>query len=103
MDKVGSKRPLRWYVRDWREAKGLTQEQLAGRMGTNKGQVSKLERGAQRMNDYWISLVADALGIEPGDLLRDPASPDRNSLLRGLKPADQERVIHFAEGLKKTA
>jgi transcriptional regulator with XRE-family HTH domain len=103
MERIGRRKPLRWYLREWREAKGLTQERVAGLIGTNKGQVSKLERGDQRMNEDWMILFAEALGVEPSELLRDPAAPSREGLFHGLQPADQERVIHFAEALKNTA
>ena len=102
MDRIGNRRAIHWYVREHRERRGLTQEQLAERLDTNKGQVSKLERGAQRMNDDWAALIADALNIEPWQLLRHPDAPDPADLLTGLLEKDRERVRQFAEALKKT-
>lgn len=102
MDRIGNRRAIHWYVREHRERRGLTQEQLAERMDTNKGQISKLERGAQRMNDDWAALIAEALNIEPWQLLRHPDAPDPADLLAGLLEQDRERVRQFADALKKT-
>ena len=102
MERIGHKRAVRWYVREHREKRGLTQEQLAERLNTNKGQVSKLERGAQRMNDDWAGLIAYALDIEPWELMRHPDAPDPADLLSGLLERDRERVRQFADALKKT-
>lgn len=92
MEQTGNDRALRrleWFIKEWRQRKGLTQEQLATRLDTNKGQVSKLERGDQRMNDYWILGISEALGISPGDLLTPPDRPTLDDLLR---EASQEQV-----------
>ena len=97
MERVGGKTPLKWYIREWRLHRGLTQEQLADRLDTNKGQISKLERGDQRMNDDWIAAIADALGIEPGELLFDPSRPSLNDLLRN---ATSEQVTQLREMAK---
>jgi transcriptional regulator with XRE-family HTH domain len=102
MDRIGSKRALRWYIREWREYRGLTQDQVAERANTNKGQISKLETGAQRMNDSWASRLADAFGVEPWQLLRHPEAPDPADLLAGLLEQDRERVRMFADALKRT-
>ena len=97
------KRPVRWYLREWREHKGLTQEELAELLGTWKGQISKLETGAQQFNDKWIAACSTALGIEPGDLLRDPTAPKLDDLLRSASPADKKRAIALIETLLKSA
>ena len=92
MDRIGPRAPLHWYLKEWREHLGLTQERVAERLGTNKGQVSKLERGEQRMNDNWIAGFADAIGIDPADLLRDPKAPTISDLLRGATPDQVEQI-----------
>lgn len=102
MDRIGRKSPVRWYLREWREFRGFTQEQLAERMDTNKGQVSKLETGAQRLNDVWISRAAHALAVEPGDLLRDPARPTADDLLRGATPEKRRQALVVIEAMMKT-
>ena len=82
MDRIGQKKPLKWFLREWRQHKNLSQDAVAGRMDTNKGQISKLERGEQRMNDYWIAAYANALGVDPAALLHHPDKPTLDDLLR---------------------
>lgn len=105
MDKIGQKRPLKWFLREWRKHKSLTLDQVAERVDTNRGQVSKLERGELRMNDDWIAKFAFAFAIEPADLLRDPAAPTRDELLRNATPEQAQQIRDFADYVlsRKTA
>ncbi|MBA5778238.1 helix-turn-helix domain-containing protein [Stappia sp. F7233] len=67
---------VKFFLREWRKAKGWTQDRLAEETGSNKGQISKLETGAQRMNAEWMSRFSQALGIRPSDLMRHPDKQD---------------------------
>jgi len=96
MTRIGQRRPVKWYIKEWRVHKGLTLERMAERLETNKGQISKLERGDQRMNDSWIAGYAEALGIEPSQLLRDPEAPTINDLLSGATPDQIEKIKSIA-------
>ena len=77
---------LKWYVREWREKRGLSQEALAELVGTNKGQISKLETQKQRMNDTWVLKWSKALQAHPGRLLMSPDMPTIDDLLAGADP-----------------
>ncbi len=80
---ISTKTPvLKWFTREWREHRGMSQDQVAAFLDTNRGQISKLERGDLRMNDDWIAGIAHALRVEPSDLLHDPAhrSPARKQI-----------------------
>lgn len=59
----------RFYLRERRNYAGLTQQALADAMGTTKGVVSQLETGFTRYNEDWVVKAAQALRIEPADLL----------------------------------
>jgi transcriptional regulator with XRE-family HTH domain len=54
-----------------RERRGLSQETVAERMGTIRGQVSKLEQGKARLNDIWMDKLSKALSCDPGELVSD--------------------------------
>ena len=63
----------------WREHRGMTQEELAEKVGTYSGQISLLENGKRQLSVKWLYRLADALGITPGWLLDhhpDDLSPD---------------------------
>jgi len=92
MKRIGPKKPVHWHLLAWRKHLGLTQEQVAERMETNKGQVAKLESGKQRMNDRWIAAFADAYGISQARLLMHPEAPTVDDLLRNATPDELIQV-----------
>lgn len=51
-------------LRAARNGAGLTQRQLAERIGTDSFQVSRWERGANRPQDATLAALADALGVD---------------------------------------
>jgi repressor LexA len=57
-----------------RRAAGLTQTQLAERVGTTKNQLVKLESGARRMSDHWAARVAPHIGVQPYELFMTGSS-----------------------------
>lgn len=88
--RLGPKRPFKHFLREWREARHLTQEQLADRLDTGKDQVSRWENGKRGMTIEVQVAIAEALQIEPADLFRDPAAPSIDALLANSS-ADMRR------------
>jgi transcriptional regulator with XRE-family HTH domain len=70
-----SKIRISWYVdmniRQARQAKGFTQQQLAQRTGIDQAAISRMENGKQRITVDDLRIMAEALGIDPRDLLPD--------------------------------
>lgn len=93
--RIGPKQPRRSYLAKWREKKGLTQEQLADRIGTYKGQISNWESGRRSISAHVQAALAEALGIDPGDLWRDPDRPSADELLRGVPPEVHTQAIEM--------
>jgi transcriptional regulator with XRE-family HTH domain len=93
--RIGPQQLRRNFLRQWRESKGLTQEQLAERVGTYKAQVSNWENAKRAMTFAVQSSLADALGIEPTDLFRDPARPSVDELLRDQPVEVVERAAEM--------
>ena len=52
-----------------RQVKGLTQAQLAKKLRRHQSFISKYERGERRLDVIEFLEVADAIGIDPADLL----------------------------------
>lgn len=59
-------------VRDLREARGLTQEDLEGMTGIRRSYISDMERGTRNPSVRALGRIATALAVEPADLLRLP-------------------------------
>ena len=55
-----------------RKAKGLTQQQLADRLGVHFVTISKLERGKMQLTADWITKLASALEVHVGDIFSPP-------------------------------
>lgn len=102
--RIGSRKPRRIYLAEWREKRGLTQKQLGERLEppVTDMAVSRWERGDRKLNTETIDQVAYALDIEPADLFRDPDRPSADELLRGLPKAVQDQAIAILETLRKT-
>lgn len=85
----------RLYLKEWREFRQLTQEQLADRIGISRVMVSKIERGLNPYHQALLEAAAAALMCEPADLLvRDPSKPDAIwSVWDSIPAADKPRAI----------
>lgn len=63
-------------LRQSREAAGLTQEQLAQRLGQGQSFVSKFERGERRLDIVELNAVCHAIGISLADFVHNFLSDD---------------------------
>ena len=55
-------------IRAFRKLKGLTQQQLADRMGVSVAVLGSLERGTRRPDSKLIHRIAESLGIDYDEL-----------------------------------
>lgn len=101
--RIGPKRPHRQYLREWREFRGLTQQQLADRLETGKDQISRWESGKRGMSLEVVDALCEAIAIEPGDLFRDPATPSADELLRAATPEQRRLAIDLVSRILRTA
>lgn len=95
-------RPHRVYFKEWREYRGLTQEQVADRLETTKATVSRMETGKSQYNRGYLEALADALDCEPSELFHPPDRPSVDDLLQKAEPADRARVLSMIEAYLKT-
>jgi transcriptional regulator with XRE-family HTH domain len=67
----------KWFLKEWRKFRGLSQEKLGERIGVSKGDISNWEKGKRRYNQDLLEQLAEALECEPADLImRDPTDPE---------------------------
>lgn len=99
--RIGSTRPLRLYVAEWREHKRLTQQQLADRLGTSDVTVSRWETKKRKPDLYAQAAIAHALGIEPIDLLRRPDQPSADALLRGQPQEIVDQAMKLIRAIRQ--
>lgn len=101
--KIGRKRPRKIYLAEHREARGLTQEQLANRLETTAMTVSRWERQATAMNTDTLEAVAKAIDgrLEAEDLYHHPERPSPNQLLRDQPPDVLETIMKMIVAIRK--
>jgi transcriptional regulator with XRE-family HTH domain len=56
-------------VRAFRKLKGFTQDELAQRMGVSIAILGAIERGSRKAEARIMQKIADALNIDPAELL----------------------------------
>jgi len=88
-----NRRPARLFLREWLDYRGLTAEQLAGRLDTSKSVISKLMNGRQRYNQDWLEAIAFALDCEVDQLFRPPTAPTADELLAQMDPRARETAM----------
>jgi len=99
--RIGPKKPFRLYLAEWREAKGLSQEALAGRLDTTDVTISRWETGKRRPDLDALAAYAEALGIELMDLYRHPDQPSADALLRDQSPAVVTQAIKLIKAIRQ--
>lgn len=63
-------------VRDIREAKRLSQRQLAELIGVSRVYITQIENDKRRLNSETMEQIADALGVHVSDLFPSPDLPE---------------------------
>ena len=96
--------PTRHHIRAWRKYRGLTQAQLAERIGIDRSYLSNIETGRRRYDQPFLEAAAEALRCTPADLIvRDPTDPEGIwSIWDQLAPVDRARVVEMAKVFKRT-
>ena len=99
---IGPRKPHRHFIREWMKARGITQEKLSARLDVSQGTVSKALKSRTVLTEEYLIGIAAALDVDVADLFRDPASPTREELLRGLSDNEKLTVIRMIEALRNT-
>jgi transcriptional regulator with XRE-family HTH domain len=83
MAKMVQKYPPKEKLKRLREARGLSMDKLAAMINREKPLIYRLEKGYARYNEETLGALAQALGVQPIDLLEDEspktAAPDEDA------------------------
>ena len=97
MGKIRSDPKLRKrvFLREWRESKNMTLEQVAEAMSITAGALSQAELGKTNYTRPMLEFLADLYGCEPGDLImRNPEDADAPwSLWDQAKQGEREQIV----------
>lgn len=99
------KRPRRrTFLKQWREYRKLTQDELAERLETSKASISRIEGGTQAYTQDFLEAAAEALRTDPASLLmRDPT--DENavwSIWNDAKIGERQMIENIVRTVIKT-
>lgn len=87
----------RHYLKEWREKRGLFQEQLAELVGSSGSALSRFETGERQIKfDMQVKLV-NVLGITMAQFFCDPDDTELEALIARLKPEDRVRVAKIVK------
>jgi transcriptional regulator with XRE-family HTH domain len=91
------------YIKQWREFRELTQEQLAEMTNMSPGNLSLIERGLQNYTQDTLEAIAHALKCSPSDLLdRDPNDAESIwTVWERAKPAERDQIVEIAKTITK--
>jgi transcriptional regulator with XRE-family HTH domain len=92
---------MRLFLAEWREHRGLTQEQLAARLGTTHVTVSRWETHKRQPDLNAQAAIAEAMDIEPVDLFRHPDRPSADALLRGQPPEVVDNAMKMILAIRR--
>src|SRR5215471_7981147 len=88
-------------VRIWRMAKGLSQSQLAGRLGVTFQQVQKYEVGANRIGTGRLVMLAGILGVPISVLFEGTnGGSETSSLFSLVADSGSFRLAHAFAAIK---
>lgn len=63
-------------IREIRKKLGMTQAELAKRLGTSQGAIQMIETGQRGLDIEWMKRIADVFGVEPWMLLPKEMQPN---------------------------
>lgn len=76
-------------IKEIRKQKGITQVELAQRLGISQGAIQKLETGERGLDLDWIEKISKALNVKPWELLpkemQPDISPDEMEIIRAVR------------------
>lgn len=93
------------YLREWREFREMTQEELADAVGTSKSVISDMERGKLQLSPKWLRRFAPVLKVQPGYIL-DYAPEDLDNdiidIWGRIAERDREQALRVLRSFERT-
>lgn len=97
--RIEASTPLKLFLAEWRERRGLSQDQLAERIGTTKASVSRWEGGKRDVTGEVLSSIAWALNLSPIQLFRHPDELSLDEMLAAAPPTLRRKALALVRTL----
>tara|TARA_R110002074_G_scaffold177242_2_gene340830 strand:+ start:189 stop:536 length:348 start_codon:yes stop_codon:yes gene_type:complete len=87
-------------VREWRELRGLTLQQLAESLNTSSVQAARLENGERKLSPEWLERLGTALNCIPAELLpahlyKPALNPSEERILAAYRSLDDAEQVRW--------
>ncbi|MYL97060.1 helix-turn-helix domain-containing protein [Novosphingobium sp. FGD1] len=76
----------------FRKQRGLSQTELAERVGTTLNMLGKLERGDRSLDQAWLDKIGSALGVAPHELIAPDITEKKLAPVAVITPAAEDVV-----------
>lgn len=83
-------------IRDERQKKRLTQDELASRIGLKRASITNVERGRQQLLVHTLLQIAESLGTSPDRFLGSSGGDEPPALPSNLSPSMRNWILHLA-------
>jgi transcriptional regulator with XRE-family HTH domain len=93
------------FLREWREFRHMTQDELAAAVGTSKSVVSDMERNKLQLSPKWARRFAPVLKTQPGYIVdHDPADLDTDiiDIWAHIPDSDKATARRVLESFRRT-
>jgi transcriptional regulator with XRE-family HTH domain len=89
--------PYRHYLKEWREHRGLYQEQLARMVGSSASVISRFETGDRHMKLEMQFKFMAALRITPAQFFSPPDQPSLDALVARASPEFRAQLVKMVK------
>ena len=87
-------------LRDARIYEGLTQAELAERLGTSQSAISAWEKGRENLRVDTLAKILRACGFEASLVLRHRDDVDQSQIALHLAMTPSQRIAHLESGVR---
>lgn len=90
-------------VREWREYRQMTQEELADLVGCSKATIGHIETGERRLTDKWAYPISKALKVGIGYLYEEDPAKMPTAVLdvwADISDEDKPRALKVLESFR---
>src|SRR5688500_2975815 len=100
--RIKPKQPIRLYIAEWRENRGLTQRDIGERLGeVSHVTISRWENGTRLPDLNAQAAIAEALDIDVLDLHRHPKQPSADALLADQPQEIRDLALKLVQSIRR--
>ena len=100
---IGKGRRVHLYIKEWMDAREVSDEKMAGRIGVARETVFRWRTEQKRLTPEKIAMLAEAMDLQPSALWSPPSSPSVDALLQGASADVRAMAYDVVQRMLKRA